>query len=364
MNVLYVIYSIYGGGAEKQMQQILRLADRSKFRPFLAVFKLTGKEKEILPDDVPVYDLSTDLRPASLFLMFKLAGLIRKTRPERILSFMWPANLITLAAARISGCTAKVIISERTHLKFSILRHSFAGIRRFLVRTLYPKAEKIISVSRNTAIDLTREFAVPEGKISVIHNGVDIDAIKQKISEPANLQIGKPYILGAGGLSRTKNFPLLIKCFAGLVRGRNDLNLLILGEGRERASLEKLIAQLNLNGRVFLPGAVDNPYPCISRASAIVFTSLFEGFPNIVIEAMACRVPVICVPYDGIDEIIDDNKTGLISPGYDEGVLSSTVRKLLDDKALRETLIEAAYKKVADDFSVHKMMRRYEELLA
>lgn len=364
MKLLCVIYSIDGGGAEKQMQQILRLADRSKFQPFLAVFKLTGKEKQILPDDVRIYDLSTSLRPASFFLVLKLANLVKRVRPDRILSFMWPTNLIAIAAARISGCSSKVIISERTHLKFDIMRYHFINIRRFLVKTLYSGVEKIISVSQNTAANLREEFAVPEGKISVIHNGVDIDAIKQKISKPVNLPFGKPYILSAGGLNRTKNLPLLIKCFARITRDRNNLNLLILGEGRERASLEKLIVQLNLNRSVFLPGAVDNPYPYMAGAQVFVLTSLFEGFPNVVIEAMACRVPIICVPYAGAAEIIQDNKTGLLSPGYDEDSLSNTVCKLLDNKALRETLIKAAYKKVVENFSAHKMISRYEELLA
>ena len=110
--VLFVAYSIYGGGAEKRFRSILDGMDREKFELSLCVFRLTGKEAGAVPSDIPLYDLSTGLRPASLFLFFKLLLLLGKLRPDKVFSTLWSVNIIVLAAAAVRGVPA--VASEAT----------------------------------------------------------------------------------------------------------------------------------------------------------------------------------------------------------------------------------------------------------
>ena len=94
--ILFVIYSIYGGGAEKQMQYLLRYIDRTKFEPHLFVFRLFGGESKLVPRDVPLYELRKNLVPRTFFAIFFLLKLIVKIKPDRIVSFIYPANLVAL----------------------------------------------------------------------------------------------------------------------------------------------------------------------------------------------------------------------------------------------------------------------------
>ncbi len=362
--ILFIIYSIYGGGSEKQMQNLLNNIDRNRFQPHLAVFKVTGKENEFVPKDIPIYDLSTKLRPASLFLIFKLMKLMKKIKPDKILSFLWSVNLITLISTYILKISDKVIISERTYLELSILRYRFVSLRSFLIKIFYPMANKIIAVSDSVSQNLIQKFKIPSDKISVIYNGININEIQSKKNEVLPAYCKKPYIIGIGGLRPEKNFSLLIKSFAIVSKKRTDLNLLILGEGYDRANLEKLVSQLNLKKQVFLPGIVSNPYPYLAQAEILILSSNYEGFPNVILESIACKVPVIATNCNsGISEILRDEKTGLLVDMFNEISMATAIEKLLENKHLKETLTINAYTEVLSNFNIEKTIKSYEEIL-
>jgi len=363
--VLFIIFSIYGGGAEKQMQQLLSHLDRAKVEPHLAVFQITGKEENVVPAGIPVYDLSTNLRPASVFLVIKLTKLIKKIQPDKILSFLWSVNIITLISAWILRISDRVIISERTYLELSVLRYRFAPLRNLVIRVCYPKAGKIIAVSRSVSRNLAEKYKIPPEKISVIYNGVDITEIEKKKKVISSPFCKKPYIVAIGGLRPEKNFSLLIKSFSIVAKQRSEINLLILGEGSDRANLEVLTGALNLSNKVYLPGRVTNPFPYLSEAEIFVLSSKYEGFPNVIVEAMACRVPVVAAADSdsGITEILTDGQTGLLVDKSNDTVMAAAIAKLLVDKSLCKLLIENAYNRVLSAFSIEKTMESYKNLL-
>ena len=364
MKVLCVIYSIDGGGAEKQMQYLLGSFDRSKIQPCLAVCRLTGREQDVVPEDVPIYDLSTPLRPATVFMVLKLIKLFKELRPERVLSFMWSVNTITMLALILSGVRVPVIISERTHLGRSILRYPLISLRRFFIRMLYPVADKVVAVSVSVAGNLIDEYNVPPSRITVIPNGTPVSRIEEKKAEPAESICRKPYIVCAGGLNPTKNYSLLIRAFARMGTVNSSLNLLILGEGEERAALEDLSGTLKVKDRVFMPGALANPYPFIGGAEVLVLSSRFEGFPNVILEAMASRVPVIAtLCSSAVAELIENGKTGVIITDNDEEMLVKELERLLARPELRLSMSEKAYQKVRSEFDLNTMVKKYEHIL-
>lgn len=333
------------------MQYLLKYADRKKFEPHLAVFNITGKEREVVPEDVPVYDLSTRLHPASVFLVFKLRKLIKKLQPESIVSFTWGVNLISL----IAGGRAEVFINERTVPSQGLHHYSFKKVRKFLISLLYKKATKVISCAEFVKTDLINNFNIPEKNIVVIPNAVDIEKI-QRMKEEFTPQVSG-YILACGGLRWPKNFEFLLETVANI-----NKTLIILGEGPLREELVRKANDLGVN--LILPGFVENPYPYFKNADVFCLTSRYEGLPNVVLEAMACKCPVVAVDCPGgIKEVIENEVDGLIVPMNNTTAFTAAIKRVLNDENLRKRLMETALRKVTEKFSIKKMVSAYEELL-
>jgi glycosyltransferase involved in cell wall biosynthesis len=365
MKLLCVIYSIYGGGAEKQMLTLLKNLDRSKFEPVLAVVRRTGREELIVPADVPVHYLDAPRRFSSFFLVLSHRKLIRQLRPDRVLSFLWSINLVTLAAVSGIKPRPRIIVSERTHLGPSIQRFSGARLRRLLVRILYPHADTIAAVSQDTAQNLIDEFNIPAEKIRTIQNGIAVNETRSLMDSPLNnTQVPGPYILSIGNLNATKRHEFTITAFSHIAGQRPGLRLLILGEGDERKRLERMVDRRGLEGRVLLAGYTSNPFPYLARAAAFVSASRFEGFPNAVLEAMACGTPVIAAATPGTREIIDNNRTGLLFPAGNIGALILALNRVLDEPSFGLLLASNALAEVRSLYTVERMTRDFEEALA
>ncbi|MBU2530350.1 MAG: glycosyltransferase [Elusimicrobia bacterium] len=349
--ILFVIYSIYGGGAEKRTQKIFDNLDRTKFEPHLCVFHLTGKER--LQRDIPVYNLSTKLKPASFFLIWKLIKLILVIKPNKIFSVLWSVNLISIIAAKFTNIP--IIINEVTTLSSDIKEYSFCFLRKKLVCFLYPKALVVVAVSEFTKSDLIEKFKIKEDKIITIHNGVDVKAIESFSSE-YNVE-HKNFILACGGLTWLKNHVLLIEAAAQL----ENTTIIILGVGKLKEQLAAKAKKLGVN--LILPGYLDNPYPYFKNAMAFVLTSFYEGFPNILLEAMALKTPVISVDCpSGIREIINNGETGLIVEPNNKEALANAIKKIMANSEMRKELVQNAYSNLNIKFTLKNMVRKYEEV--
>lgn len=352
--ILFVSYSVYGGGAEKRTLAILRALDRRKFEPELCVFSAAPGDSERLPPGVPLHDLSTALRPASLFLFLKLVGLLRRARPDRVFSSLWSVNIITIAAAALAGVPA--VVTEATTPSVSVGLEPFSWLKAFLVRRLYRRAEKVIAVAACVKRDLEENFGVPPALVSVILNGVDAAEAERKAGEYPPPSSG--HIAACGGLNRWKNYGLLIEAAA-----RSGVKkVVIAGRGPLKAELERKAAQLGVE--LLLPGHLANPYPHIKAAAVFALTSDFEGLPNVILEAMACRTPVVSVDCPGaVRELIEHDRTGLVVPMNDPAALAAAMDRITGDPAFGRTLADNAYSELEKKFSLAGMLRSYEEVL-
>jgi len=353
--VLFVIYSVYGGGAERQMQYILRYIDRTKFEPYLFVFRLFGGEGKLVPRDVPLYGMKGNLVPRTFFAIFSLLKLIVKIKPDRIVSFMYPANLVSLFVGWMMG--KKIIAGERTHLSAHFKECYFSFLWRPLIKFFYAKAERITTVSGKVKSDLVKNFALREEKVEVIRNGVDIPRIRKKMLEDEAGHSG--FVFTCGNLRTEKNHVFLLEAMAQL----QSVPLVIAGGGgeKERRFLEKKAKELRVD--LILAGFKDNPYPLFRKAKVFVLTSRYEGFPNVVLEAMVCGVPVVAVDCPGgISEIISDGQTGMLVPPGDKNALADTIKKIMEDTAFSRTLVENAEKRIRE-FDIGTTVKKYEEVI-
>lgn len=370
--VLFVIPSLAGGGAEKVILHILKYIDRNKFKPHLILFEKTGELLHDLPSDIKVEVLKGGgniigriLDFTRLILVTRLAILVKIKRPDTVVSFMWFTNLVALLAKMLSGLKCSVIVSERT----SIIPYEMWFIRflrSFVIRFLYPKADKIIVNSKNTGLMLTRMSNILANKVEVIHNPIDIQKINQMRNENVNHPWYKeniPIIIAVGRLSFEKGFSYLMRAFRIIAVEDISCRLVILGEGAEKERLKKLVLELDIDDKVTFLGFQKNPYKYLGRSTAFVLSSLYEGFPNVLLEVLALGVPSIATRCPtGPEEIITDEVNGILVPPADEKALADAIKRLLLDKDLRKRLSDAG-KKRAEDFGVEKIIKQYEEVI-
>ncbi|MGQ9625471.1 MAG: glycosyltransferase [Anaerolineae bacterium] len=336
IRVLFVIPSLEGGGAERACVNLLRHLDRSRFEPSLALFRREGPYLDDVPSDVTVYDLgggnTRDLR-----VLFRLARLVRDARPAVLFSIMRYSNLIALLAASLARCEVKVAINEQNRLREEFATYGWGWAKGIAVRWLYPRADAITAISQGIREELIRGFGLPEDKVSVIYNPVYLDGIQALGRDSPNhpwFNGNLPVVLAAGRLHPQKGFAYLIRAFQR-VSSCLPARLLILGEGPERGKLEALIAELRLEESVALLGFQRNPYSFMAKAAVFVLSSLYEGFGNVLVEAMALGVPVVATRCpSGPEEIIEDGLDGLLVPVADEERLAEAILRVLTEKEL------------------------------
>jgi glycosyltransferase involved in cell wall biosynthesis len=364
IKLIFFIHSMSGGGAERVLLNVLKYLDREKFNPLLVLINKRGELIEEIPGDVTIYDMAVRRNSISVNtipLLIKFYRIIRTENPDVIFSFMWEQNLI--ACILNFFLRIKIIVSEHASISntFNDLFHSTSKKKLLysLVRTLYGQADHILSVSAGLKEELIN-LGLSSAKISVIHNPVDLTLIEKLKAEPIGSE--EPYILFAGRLVKQKNIPLLIGAF-NMIKNNINANLVILGDGEEEDNLKRLTIQLNLEGRIIFKKFMTNPYKYMANAEVFVLPSSYEGFGNVLIEAMACGTPVVSTrcPH-GPDEIIEDGINGFLVPVDNPQKMGETILRILDDTSLRGKLVARGMQRVKS-FDISEIVRKYESLI-
>jgi glycosyltransferase involved in cell wall biosynthesis len=366
--VFFVIPALAGGGAERVMLHLLKNIDRSSFHATLIVFKKKGRFLLDLPPDIEIKAL-TDGRhdvPFPLPAYLQFARLLRTERPDAVVSFMWYANHVVVTGKMLSGVRCGIIVSERYSLSLSHEGMLPEYLRRLTVRFLYPKADAVVVNSANMGGELLRLCGIPDKKVFVIHNPVDIQKIRQMSQDAIHhpwYRENIPIIIAIGRLTQQKGFSFLLQSVHLLKSGNVPCRIVILGEGREEKRLKKTAEELDIQDSVDFLGFQHNPYGYLARADLYVLPSLYEGFPNALLEAMALGVPAIATRCPtGPDEIITDGENGLLVPPADATALAQAIKKLLLDNDMRKKFSEEG-KKRAEAFAVKKIMMQYEDVI-
>ncbi|RKX91166.1 MAG: glycosyltransferase [Spirochaetes bacterium] len=363
--ILFVLPSLCGGGAEKVVLNLLNYLNREKFVLHLALFEYKGVYLVDLPEDIVVYNLNKKNKFDFLKLVFSLAyKVFPDVKPDVVISFLWYTNLVVILAKLLSYIKPKVIINERISINSALKTQKFWRIKKFLIRSLYRYADRIIAVSKGSAQKLIDLLGLLCNKIKVIYNGVSYP-IEQNVGSAENPVLrnigGFPIIVSCGRLIWQKNQELLIKA-AYIVLEQMDIKVLILGEGPEEANLRKLVRQLGIEDKVLFLGFQKDIYKYIKIADVFVLSSRYEGFPNVILEAMACGVPVISTDCpDGPNEIIVNGVNGMLVPPDDVNAMAQAIVRLLNNDKLKEKFRIEGWKRIRH-FGIDKMVAEYEEV--
>ena len=325
--------SLNGGGAERVM---VTLANAFAERGYVVDLVLASAEGPYLDDvsrAVRVIDLHAD---RVIKAMLPLARYLRRERPQALLSALNHANVVAVLAHWLARVPCRLVASEHTTISVESARVRGLAAKAVyaLVPWAYRRADAIVAVSRESATDLERFARLPAGSVQAIYNPFDLDRIRRLAAEPLDhpwFAPGQlPVVLAIGRLTEPKDFPTLIRAFAAL-RARRSARLLILGEGELRGELEALVQSCGLTpDDVQMPGFVVNPFAYLSRCAVFVLSSRWEGFGNVLVEAMACGAPVVSTDCpSGPREILEDGRWGRLVPVGDVEALAQAIIETL-----------------------------------
>ena len=372
---MVVVPALTGGGAEKVASTLLELLAKSDENLKVILIMLRKERVDIRQPNIEIICLDlqdTGNMVHSVFrffrLIWRLAKIMRHVRPHTIISFMDYLNVVCVMSNFLSRAGSRVVLTVHT-LLVSYLQTYAEGYREKMLRRLalltYGKADAIIAVSKGVRDDLVKIFRIDAARVHIIPNPVDIETIHVLSLEGVDETIFSgdfPVILAAGRLSKEKGFAHLIKTFSGL-RTICHARLVILGEGREEANLRKLSGELGVADDVIFLGYKDNPYKYMKHATILVVPSLYEGFSLIIVEAMACGVPVIATrSYAGIEDIIEHEKSGLLVPADDQKSLGEAMCSLLKNPEERQLLVSHAAKKLRN-YASQDIVQHYKTIL-
>jgi glycosyltransferase involved in cell wall biosynthesis len=359
--VAFFLPFLAGGGAERAC---INLAEGFLHHGLEVDFVLAKKTGPLLKDVPPgagVVDLSARRTLAALL---PLANYLCREKPFALIAAPDHANLVAIWAKLLASSQTRVLIGNHIFLSSAIKnsRKIQEKIYPFLLHLFYRRADALIAVSRGAANDMARVARIPRECIQPIYNPFPLAEIVRLGSEPPThpwFAPGEPaVILAAGRLSAQKDYPTLLRAFAS-VRTRHLVRLVILGEGEELARILALADELGIRADIDLPGFSNHPYPLMARCRVFVLSSAWEGFGNVLVEALACGAQVVSTDCpSGPAEILEDGKYGRLVPVGDTVALACAIEDALDHPLPVEDLRERA-----KAFSSEMAVRAYLQVL-
>jgi glycosyltransferase involved in cell wall biosynthesis len=326
----------------------------------LVVVNAVGEMRPQVPEGANVVDLAAR---GALSSISALRSYFREYKPAAVLSAQTNHNIAAIWARRLSGITTRLVVGEHNNMREIIKGATFRDrLRPLAARLIYPGADAILAVSHGVADALSALTGIDRNSIQVIYNPVVSSKIEELSQEdplhPWLKQNDVPVIISIGSLSEQKDYTTLIKAFEH-VRRNKQIKLIILGEGNLRHELQGLIAKMKLKDDIDLYGFSDNPYAFLKRASAYVLSSKYEGFPNTLLEALACGTPVVATDCpSGPAEMLENGRYGHLVPVGDAEVLSGAIQDVLDEPLPAQMLIQRAA-----EFSLDAIIEQYRKLL-
>ncbi|MGB3636851.1 MAG: glycosyltransferase [Rivularia sp. (in: cyanobacteria)] len=323
---------LYSGGAERVVLNLARGFVEQGLKVDMILAQACGSLLEQLPSEIRLIDLKAE---SKISILPKLIKYLRAESPASMLAALHYPCEIALLAKRIAGVPTRIVVSEHNHLSLEAKRISQLSVRLtpLAARLLYPWADGIVSVSQGVAEDLAKVTKLPKKRIDLIYNPVITRELFVKAREKLNhpwFQPGEPpVILAVGRLHQQKDYPTLLRAFLR-VRQIRRCRLVILGEGPEKVNLNHLIYELDLQTDVSLLGFVDNPYAYMAHSAVFVLSSAWEGFGNVIAEALAVGTPVVSTNCEsGPAEILANGKYGELTPVGDTKAMAEAIDRVL-----------------------------------
>ncbi len=338
--ITILLPDLRGGGAERVNLDLAHQFQRMGHDVEFALMRGQGELLEEAKASFPVVDLAC---PRARNLPFALARYLRETKPDALLAAMWPLTVLAPLARRLSGQRCRIVVSE--HCILSAQYESWGKLHRIALRASmavgYHLADSSVGVSEGVVNDMNYLSGLPRSAFKMIHNPVvpREHPDKATLDETETLWGGPQgqRIVTVGRFKSEKNQALLLRAFARMAGP--DSRLMFVGNGALEADLRALAKELDIADRVIFAGFQPDPTPFYMTADIFALSSNYEGFGNVIVEALACGTPVVSTDCPaGPTEILEDGRYGRLAPVGDEIAFAKAMTEALSTSPSPETL--------------------------
>ena len=361
--VLFLTPSFNTGGAEIVILRLLRHLDRSLAQYHLGVIWNIGQLAKKVPGDIVLHDLKCR---RTRYMFLELFKLMRSLQPQLIFSTHSRINLVVLAISRLLCFNTKIVVRAPNMPSVSLQSYPNGWAYAWGYRTLYPHADKIVCQSEYMRADFINNFGLDPNKLVVINNPVSTAEILVGTAAKQSPHPIALNIVSCGRLTYQKGYDTLLKAFKRLRVVKKNAHLTIIGDGPLRDELKALSVSLDLTQYITWTGVVENPYPYFKFADLFVLPSRWEGFPNVLVEALGCGTPAVATDCPGGNrEIIKEGVNGWLAPIENpEGLAATIIEALIKVKNLRERDIRGSISHLSMDVIIGKYHCLFRDQLA
>ena len=334
MRIALLVPTLEVGGVERVFANLAGGLCRQGAEVDLVVGRTGGNMGAVVEKEVRVFDLNSESMMRSVP---RLAGYLRARDPDALIAAMTHSTAAAVLARMIARRNTRIVATE--HNTMSRIVANTSGLKYRLMpmwsRWALNAADATVAVSAGVGDDVSTQTGIPRERFRVIYNPAITSTVHIGAEAPLDhpwFQPGEPpVVLSVGRLDKQKDYPMLVRAFE-LVRRRRPARLVILGEGSDRARIEETVAQLGLGADVSLPGTESNPYRFMSRSVVFAFSSQWEGFGVVLVEALALGLPVVSTncPHGPV-EILCKGKFGVLVPPGDHVAMSEAILAAIDN---------------------------------
>ena len=360
MKMMLVMPSFRGGGAERIFIDLAHVFTDNNYDVTLVALSGDGEYASSLPDNLTVKTLGKKGAKESFS---SLVTLFRQEQPTVVISALTHLNILVVIACLRARIKAKVLVTE--HNPYGIEKKALSSLTRAVMYlgswVTYRLADRVVAVSNGVKASLKKSLQLSSKQVDVIYNPINIKRACELAAAPATMTVEENTIVTMGRLVPQKRHDLLIHALSQTVKQGVDVNLLILGDGPLKDELMALAHELGVSDRVTFAGFQSNPFNLMAQAKVFALASDFEGFGNVLVEALALGLPVISTDCEcGPSEILDAGKYGVLVPVGNVEKLSEAMVRLLSGS--HEFLAKGQSER-ANNFSSDVAFQNYQSLI-
>ena len=360
---MQIVNGMRVGGAELKLLELIENMDRNKFNMTICSIEDIGTLKEAFQKTGYPLHIIPKIHPFDPRLVLKLAQLMQREKTDMAMTTLFYADVIGAYAAKLAKISKCISWETRTHPADSGVGE---GRHIYSYRLAMKNVDKIVAVS-----DAVKKFLIqcrnitPE-KILTIRYGIDIDKYNKSdgVQKRKEIEIDQhTFLVGVvARLSEQKGHTYLIDAVSEIIREFPKTKFLFIGDGPLRSQLEDKVSSLQLKSVINFLGSRSDVPELLNAIDLFVLPSLYEGLPNVVLEAMACHKAIVASAVDGTPEAIIHNESGLLVPPKNPNALAKSIMKIISSNDLKSRLEIGARKRAEEEFSIKDQVKKFENL--
>ena len=361
-HVMFIISGLERGGAEYQLVATAALMSARGWEvTVLSYLPFTNSSwgSELHGTEVRLLTLNASSGRQGYFSLIKAVLVVKRLKPDILVGFMFHGIMTARIAGRLTGVPAVVS---------SVRNERDSPLRERIMRATDGLTDAVTVLSRHLATELVDRRVAASSHVYVIPNSVDVAHFAMRLYRDRTrerFRVGRDQFLwlAVGRLDQAKDYPNLLNAFSALSKSHPNTQLMIAGDGPLKGDLHSMVQRMDMDSRVHLLGLRQDMPAIYAASDALVLSSAWEGMPNVVLEAMASRTPVVATSVGAVPEVVADGESGLVVPPHDHQALAHAMERMMElPQKTRMAFGSAGYDRMQSEYSRETVISQWEAL--